>query len=224
MADILEFQPSLNLASSDRNRAGYYNVMKDMISSLQEQLQAFGTLEYDDDNYMIYLVPFGENISSFTIKWSVTDAKYYVVTLRLSGSSSDVIADSLTADRNPKFFFYFNPNNETFFMGFNERKCWCGWSKGHTYDGLELPFIFTYQCHVHSTNQATYVAPSGSYNRENTNSTAYCVKPWTAMSLGLINSILYYLDGGVSLPGDHSYIYINDEPYIATVYNMVIKL
>lgn len=226
MADILKFQPSLNMASSDRNRAGYYNAMKDMISSLEEQLQAFGTLEYDDDNYKITLIPLAENLNSFTLSWEVTDANWYVLRLTLYGAGSDIAANSRIGGDNPAFYFYFNTDNNTFFCGFYTSIYNVGWSIGHNFNGDEVPFIFTNPANVYIANTNTKVYPTGPVYWEGVVSRAMCIKPYTVRSLGIINDIFYYFEGS-SLSNNNNVgvvFTVDDQRYVVMAYNVLLKL
>lgn len=227
MGQILEFRPTVGMASANRDQSGYYAVIKQWVQDNISLFNKFFTITYSDASATIFLIPKAENISSSRLMINVTSAKglrYGIYRPWEASASQSRYSLSTNLDNDPTLYIKSDVN---FFMGYVGAPFLIGCCNYKDYDGNTggmLSFsgndtaIYVFVI----TNSSSISPSSSTLNGIRVGTTNnYAIKPFTFFADTLLTDMFYTVDGGTANP-DRGQMFTVNSIQFAPFYGSVI--
>lgn len=205
MGQILEFRPTVGMASANRTQEGYYTVIKQWVQDNISLFNKFFTLNFSDASYTIFLIPVAENISSSRLMIQITSVKglRYGIYRPWEDSALQSRFSLITnLDNDPTLYI---KSDNYFFMGYVGTPFIIGCCNYKDYDG-NVGGMLSFSSNETAiyvfviTNSSSISPSSSSFNIRVGTTNNYAIKPFTFFDNTLITDMFYTVDGGTNNP------------------------
>lgn len=222
MGKLYRYQPTLGMSDDDRNNTTYIAKILEWLHSVEDLLTTVATITYTDAGCT--LTPNFENINDkpLTIEVSGTN----LVFSNKTGNASPAWESNTIALRNDPYV-YITSSETGLGIGMGTTPWVKCIYKATKFDGSEIGIEIscdTYNLIWYTTNAAKDATSQGFSKDAVGHTTAYCAKPFTFLSTGVITDHVMSMDGGVAVQNTGSIYTINDETYIQMIQNFALKV
>lgn len=227
MADIIQYTPTLGMASENRTLEGYYAVMVAWVEKVKNELfDKWFDISYDDENYKIIFTPKNEilSIKPWDFKLSVTSSTHYLYIEFYYDDGTSVSRLSIDIGNNKPFTIY---AGEDFFIGSPTTLCHYGVFNAKKFAGDDLQCVLGLLSSALNLYTNT-VTNSASVSNKTTTCTGitsiYVVQKFIFNKTDILVNNLYFLDGGMTANPSTNIFKIGAEKYCQIVNNIIYKL